>query len=408
MAAQRPLVPQIVTDDPEPKSARRSFGTASTSQQDKIALEDARLRSIWEDAMKEVGGPSQPHRKALVLMISWAPELDELQTSDEVENLGKVLAEKFNYIVVRGRIEKNDKLPQHQVSKYLADFVYDHDGDGSLLIIYYAGHGIRGAPGELTLAGQVDWPVIRSYCSNMWAIRNNKPNDQITERNAILWHEAESIVKKTRADVLIIFDCCFAGNLISHGRSIYPRRNFEFLAATGHSTTTPVPGPHSFTSALVWALEKLVASKVPFSTMELFNQIGNEAPNFPRKQIPILKQRYELTDRRLMLPPIPKDGEFAPAETKPSVEKHKEAVKESLDLRFFFDKRPSDEDIQQLSKELKELIDKGAISTSRIGWVGLRSKDIVKAAAMKWMNYRKPSVSSPAPTRLSLSPQDIG
>jgi hypothetical protein len=223
-----------------------------------------------------------------------------------------------------------------------------------------------------------------------------------------LWHEAESIVKKTRADVFIIFDCCFAGNLISDGRSIHPRRNFEFLAATGHSTTTPVPGPRSFTSALVWALEKLVASKIPFSTMELFNQIGNEAPNFPKKQIPILRQRYELTDRRLMLAPIPKDGELVPAETTPSVEKHKEAVKEFLDLRFFFDKRPTDEDVQGLSKELKDLIDKGAIATSRIGWVGLRSKDIVKAAAMKWMNYKKPSISSPDPTRLTLSPQDIG
>src|SRR5271169_5465465 len=124
MALQRPLVPEIVTDDPEPKPAQRSFGTASTSQQDKIALEDARLRSIWEDSMKEVGGPSQPHRKALVLMISWAPELDELQTSDEVESLGKVFTDKFNYTVVKGRIENSDKLPQHQVFKHLADFVY--------------------------------------------------------------------------------------------------------------------------------------------------------------------------------------------------------------------------------------------------------------------------------------------
>jgi hypothetical protein len=162
MAAQRPITPQIVTDgsalpdDPKPKPTRRSSGTTSTSQQDKIALEDAGLRCIWEDQMKEVGGPRQPHHKVVVLLISWAPELDELQTSDEVEKLGNVFASKFNYRVVKGRIEKNGKIPQHQVSKYLADFVYDHDSEGALLIIYYAGHGIKGDPGELTLAGQVE------------------------------------------------------------------------------------------------------------------------------------------------------------------------------------------------------------------------------------------------------------
>jgi hypothetical protein len=161
MATQRPIMPQIVTDgsalpdDPKPKLARRSSGATSTSQQDKIALEDAGLRSIWEDQMKEVSGPRQPHHKAVVLLISWAPELDELQTSDEVDKLGNVFTGQFNYTVVKARIEKNDKIPQHQISKYLADFVYNHDCDGALLIIYYAGHGIKGDPGELTLAGQV-------------------------------------------------------------------------------------------------------------------------------------------------------------------------------------------------------------------------------------------------------------
>lgn len=156
MAAQSPLAPQVVTDDLDQKPAPRSYGTALTSQQDKTALEDARLRSVWEDHMKEVGGPWQPHRKASVILISWAPELDELKTSDEVERLEKVFTDKFNYKVVKVQIEsveKDDKLPQHQVVKYLANFVCDHDGESSLLIIYYAGHGIRGPPGELTLAG---------------------------------------------------------------------------------------------------------------------------------------------------------------------------------------------------------------------------------------------------------------
>jgi hypothetical protein len=238
-------------------------------------------------------------------------------------------------------------------------------------------------------------------------IRHNKPNDEITERNAILWHEAESIVTNTSADVLVIFDCCFAGNLVSDGRSPYPNRNFEFLAATGHSTITPVPGPSSFTTALVWALEKLVASKVPFSTTELLNQIGNAAPHFPKKQYPILKERYNSSDRRLMLAPILKDGQCVPVEYKPPAEKQKEFPKEALDLRFYFNKRPCEEEIKRLSKELKELLDKGITSTSKISWVGLRSRDIVKEAAMKWRSYRKPSISLQS-NRLALSPQEMG
>jgi hypothetical protein len=238
-------------------------------------------------------------------------------------------------------------------------------------------------------------------------IRHNKPNDEITERNAILWHEAESIVTNTSADVLVIFDCCFAGNLVSDGRSPSTNRNFEFLAATGHSTITPVPGPSSFTSALVWALEKLVASKVPFSTTELFNQIGNEAPHFPKKQYPILKERYNSSDRRLMLAPVPKDGYCVSTECKAPAEKHKEILKDALDLRFYFNKRPCEEQIRRLSKELRGLLDKRATSTSKISWVGLRSKDIVKEAAMKWRSYRKPSVSL-QPNQLTLSPQEIG
>src|SRR5579871_3644873 len=122
--AQRPLAPQpqLVIDELDQKSALRSFATASTCQQDKTALEDARLRSIWEDHMKEGGGPWQPHRKAWVLTLSWAPELDELKTSGEVDRLAKVFIDKFNYSVVKGQIESEEKmgkLPQHQVAKYL-------------------------------------------------------------------------------------------------------------------------------------------------------------------------------------------------------------------------------------------------------------------------------------------------
>ena len=110
--------------------------------------------------MKEGSGPSQPHCEALVLMLSWADEVDDLKTKDEVNRLGEVFEEKYNYKVVKRQIEKNGKQPQHQVAHFLTQFVYDNDREGALLIIYYAGHGIRGAPGELSLAGYVETPLF--------------------------------------------------------------------------------------------------------------------------------------------------------------------------------------------------------------------------------------------------------
>lgn len=54
-------------------------------------------------------------------------------------------------------LENNpDKSAQVQANKHLADFVYDHDGANTLLIIYYAGHGQPGdVPGGLHLTGSV-------------------------------------------------------------------------------------------------------------------------------------------------------------------------------------------------------------------------------------------------------------
>ena len=40
------------------------------------------------------------------------------------------------------------------MNKFLSEWVYDEDGDNTLLIVYYAGHGVPGQdPGQLKLAG---------------------------------------------------------------------------------------------------------------------------------------------------------------------------------------------------------------------------------------------------------------
>ena len=45
------------------------------------------------------------------------------------------------------------KKPRHQIHRHLANFVLDEDGKDTLLIIYYAGHGVSDTTtGRLLLA----------------------------------------------------------------------------------------------------------------------------------------------------------------------------------------------------------------------------------------------------------------
>jgi hypothetical protein len=66
----------------------------------------------------------------------------------------EVLKERYKFNVYDKRLKDGNKTAQVQVNKHLADFVFGEDGKNTLLIVYYAGHGIPGyAPGQLVLAG---------------------------------------------------------------------------------------------------------------------------------------------------------------------------------------------------------------------------------------------------------------
>ncbi|KAL9070497.1 MAG: hypothetical protein Q9161_004793, partial [Pseudevernia consocians] len=86
--------------------------------------------------------------------------------------------------------------------------------------------------------------------------------------------------------------------------------SFECLAATMELGATPLPGPGSFTSALIYALEALVDEKggSPFTTVEVLNKIKLDAPCFPKHQSPVLfdRERGSLGGR-IMLHPLQKE-----------------------------------------------------------------------------------------------------
>jgi hypothetical protein len=112
----------------------------------KAVPEDNELQAVWDEAMKGVGGVGEPHRKCAVLLISWEAKLDDLHTGDEVDALEGVFKDLFHYTVVKKQLVDSRLSPHLQVQKILLDFVVEYDDERTLLIVYYAGHGLPGKP----------------------------------------------------------------------------------------------------------------------------------------------------------------------------------------------------------------------------------------------------------------------
>ena len=87
--------------------------------------------------MKGLGSTGVPKKKAAVLMVSWDESIDDMDTSPEVEALGRLFEEKFQYTVIKRKLTKT--RPANQINKYLSSFVAKYDDESTLLIVYYAG-----------------------------------------------------------------------------------------------------------------------------------------------------------------------------------------------------------------------------------------------------------------------------
>jgi hypothetical protein len=144
---------RFLNPDEDSTKARDDGPTTSSKGKAKAATEETNLRNKWDTVMRDFGEDGKPHRKAAVLMISWAEGLDDLHTAKEVDELEAVFVQLFHYTVIKAQLIRG-KPPAVQVNFHLARFVDDHDSDSTLLIVYYAGHGIPGDnPGELHLTG---------------------------------------------------------------------------------------------------------------------------------------------------------------------------------------------------------------------------------------------------------------
>lgn len=95
--------------------------------------------------------------KVVALFLCWAENFDDLATADEVNRLKSVLEEQFYYHVqVKFLDNYIETKVQVLLNRIVAEFVYEHHGPNTLLIVYYAGHGRPGSYyGQLELFGSV-------------------------------------------------------------------------------------------------------------------------------------------------------------------------------------------------------------------------------------------------------------
>lgn len=215
--------------------------------------------------------------------------------------------------------------------------------------------------------------------------RTPKDTEETQKRSAILWHQAEHLIRSATADILVIFDCCYAGNIAKGMRGIRSR-NFEFLGACEGDRETRVPGPTSFTSALIWALKALIERKEYFTIQELLQTIVEEAPQFPENQFPYYCERDEHCVDRLVLAAIPEDVEaFYEGDFAAPNDRTAETQDEYLDLRFCFKEKPQEDHIKQLAEELKHLVLYEKIKVHNVRWIGLPNLEKVRFAASNWL-----------------------
>lgn len=156
------------------------------------------------------------------------------------------------------------------------------------------------------------------------------------------------------------------------------------MIATGSEDTTDIPGPSSFTRALIYSLKELARAKRPFTSADLASEI-QKAPGFPRTQEPILSSLEDRIPKGLISfypmgtgkndnwQSIPDENQASP------ISPILGCAKRVLTLHFYISDMPSLESIE----ELGDLFNRGSalekMGVQNIRWGGLEPHAFYKS-----------------------------
>ena len=371
------------------------------------------LQIAWNNVMDQ----GNYRRKSLythvaVLVLYW--EDGDLNVRDEVGDLVDIFKNHFNYSVEHGAL-KGPHANTH-VNALVADFVHKNNGPGKLIIVYYAGHGRPGEfHGSLELFGSAKHSFGHRDERLLIHFRNVATSPSNHAVNKLVWNKTENVLKDACADVLQIFDwydrlscksamyeltdimlvvmpetSCSSGAPVGEQDEFPPLcffllllpskfinffiadlkdRAFEYLAATKAGELTHVPGNSSFTSALCYALKKLLKEKKRFTTVDLGREIQNYE-HFPEEQVPVLTDRDENSDvGRIELYALVEQGGIGSTGAEDSqLSAYDGSV---LTLHFDFGSRLLKQNITQLGERLNHArLDQ--VGIERIRWGGVK------------------------------------
>ncbi|KAF2675675.1 hypothetical protein K458DRAFT_397715 [Lentithecium fluviatile CBS 122367] len=286
-------------------------------------------RSIFNKHMKN---KPVKHDRVFVLMWTWADGIDDLGVKEEVDRLEDVFKNTYSFQVERKELNTLEKA-SHQLNSFLSSFMALHDESNTLLIFYYAGHGLY-EDNTVVFTGTTAGQTVEEK-----------------ERNNVAWSSSEHNIKARSADVLVIFDCCSAGGFGGYATGRASRQTpFQCIAACGSFERTPKPGPTSFTSALIWALKGL-RSHHPFTSRNLLDKI-KEHEQLPKTQHPTLLRRDEYNDALVWIAPL----KLAKNESVTTRSERRNPSHEYLDLRLNFYRRVRKNDAEMVAKCLSKLI----------------------------------------------------
>lgn len=247
------------------------------------------------------------------------------------------------------------KKPQHQLNSHVSDFIRDHDGPHSLLIVYYTGHGVFHEDKKFLELTACTNPLVCKGFSRDAKVNWNKVEEKLLD-------------EEVEGDCLTILDTCYASNLVKKSSSREPKK-FELVAACPIDQTTASPGKYSFTRALIDGLKELLDEhKDPISTFRIVQSINL---NKHRSDTPAhVWARNAHTEQHIFLAPLkPAKVDIA----QPS--KFRSSPGGYLTLRFGLrDASLNKQQIEYMTKTLSNaLFNKALIGLRKVEWLDMKA-----------------------------------
>ena len=196
--------------------------------------------------------------------------------------------------------------------------------------------------------------VCRACCSTTES--DNSSNSLANKRNGIIiWEQVEAVLADAIPDLLVIFDCCFAGRL-AQSKVRGPHKIFDFIGSTLAEKKARGPGRDSFTSALVHALKQLASKPDGFDLTELLDSVKTYEHFKNTGQIPVEGWRPGGDQqRRLKLRPLPRASNNMPevvVKPLPMPATYHFTLRLNLGLSVM----PTREDVTTLAETMSEMI----------------------------------------------------